>query len=310
MSDLAPDPELTGCPAGAPCPERDSYDIKARELNPGLVVARALPQRQRRLIGPWCFLDRMGPLEVTAEHKLDVAPHPHIGLQTVTWLLEGSIRHRDTLGSDQVITPGQLNLMTAGRGIAHSEEGLTPVGGRLFGVQFWVALPKAMAECEPAFAHHQGLPRHIEGQVTLTLFAGDYASQSSPARYHSPLFGAELKGSGDFELVLEPHFEYGLLLLKGEARLDGETMGKDRLYYLGTGHQETRLELRDAVIICLGGQPLDEDIVMWWNFVGRSTEEIAQARERWQQGGFGAVPGYPGSPIAAPLLEGQLKAGR
>src|SRR5690606_26426031 len=112
---------------------------------------------------PWCFLDRMGPLTITAEHKLDVAPHPHIGLQTVTWLLEGAIRHRDTLGVEQVITPGQLNLMTAGRGIAHSEEGLTPEGERLFGVQFWVALPQAKADMAPAFEHFTELPKIFQG---------------------------------------------------------------------------------------------------------------------------------------------------
>lgn len=310
MSDLSPQPELAQCPAAGPCPERASYDIKARELNPGLVVARALPQRQRRLIGPWCFLDRMGPITITQDHKLDVAPHPHIGLQTVTWLLKGAIRHRDTLGVEQVIAPGQLNLMTAGRGIAHSEEGLTPIGERLFGVQFWVALPQAQAEREPAFEHHQDLPRVVEGGVTLHLFAGNYASQRSPAHYYSPLFGAELRGNGDFEQVLEPGFEYGFLLLEGQASLDGEPMDKERLYYLGTGHQQAQLVLHQAVIICLGGRPFDEDIVIWWNFVARSTEQVAQARSRWEAGGFGTVPGYPGQPIGAPPLQGQLKAGR
>ncbi|MED5526954.1 MAG: pirin family protein [Pseudomonadota bacterium] len=309
MSDLSQHPELQPCPAGAARPEREAYPMKGRELNPGLMVARALPQRQRRLIGAWCFLDRMGPLDVTEDHRLNVAPHPHIGLQTVTWLISGAIHHRDTLGINQVIEPGQLNLMTAGNGIAHSEEGLTPIGQQLFGVQFWVALPKEQANCAPAFEHFTDLPRYTEGKVTLTLFAGDYASQSAPAKYFTPLFGAELKGSGEFEQVLEPGFEYGFLLVKGEARLDGQAMSTDQLYYLGTGHHQTRLELTDAVIICLGGKPFGEDIVMWWNFVGRSTQEIADARARWQAGGFGDIPQYPGSPTPAPELQGNLKAG-
>ncbi|WP_226911370.1 pirin family protein [Gallaecimonas mangrovi] len=295
---------------GSTPPERANYPITSRQLNPGLMVARALPHRQLRLIGPWCFLDRLGPLVVTDDHNLDVAPHPHIGLQTVTWLLEGAIRHRDTLGVEQLIKPGQLNLMTAGSGIAHSEEGLTPVGDRLFGVQFWVALPEEERHRPATFEHVAVLPSLTEGGVTLRLFAGQYGQLRSPAHYFSPLFGAEIQGTGHFVQTLTPSFEYGLLLVKGEATVDGEAMSSEQLYYFGTGHQQLTLVLKDAVVICLGGEPFAEDIVMWWNFVARNTDEIAKARSRWSAGDFGQVSHYPGLPIPAPLLQGQLKAGR
>jgi redox-sensitive bicupin YhaK (pirin superfamily) len=265
-------------------------------------------------VGPFCFFDAYGP-EVFREGKpMDVAPHPHIGLQTVSWLVDGEVLHKDSLGSTAIARPGALNLMTAGRGIAHSEE--TPPGGsaerRLFGVQLWVALPEVRREDDPHFEHHAEVPEAAldggQGRVFLGLLAG----ARSPARTFSPLVGAELRaassaGSSARRLVapLDPGFEHALLLLEGSARLDDRPLEAETLYYLGSGRRDlclTDVAPRTRVLL-IGGAPFEEPVLMWWNFVARSTDEIVAAREDWEAGRrFGAVAAYAGDRIPAPAF--------
>jgi redox-sensitive bicupin YhaK (pirin superfamily) len=236
---------------------------------------------------------------------MDVGPHPHIGLQTVSWLLDGEVVHNDSLGRTGPAAPGVLNLMTAGRGIAHAEETPAANSGRLRGLQLWVALPEARREMAPAFEQHRGLPKvDLEGG-RATLLTGGLGGVRSPALALSPIVGADIAGEPDRHLVLplEPGFEHALVPLQGECRLDGQPLAVDTLYYLGCGRRELVLVSgREPVrLLLLGGAPFGETILMWWNFVARTTEEIVAAREDWQAGRrFGEVSAYEGPRIEAP----------
>jgi redox-sensitive bicupin YhaK (pirin superfamily) len=271
----------------------------------GLPIRRLLPRSQRRLVGPWCFLDSYGPLTFAARKPMDVAPHPHTGLQTVSWLLEGELIHHDSLGLSGPAGPGVLNLMTAGRGIAHSEETPPQNSGRLRGVQLWVALPGASRETAPAFDQHRGLPFvDLEGGHA-TLIMGELAGERSPARAFSPIVGADVAGEPGRRLVLplEPGFEHALVLLQGGGRLDGQALSIDTLYYLGAGRRELVIHSQEegSRLLLLGGAPFGETVLMWWNFVGRTTDEIVAAREDWQAGRrFGEVRDYAGPRLDAP----------
>ncbi|WP_084963538.1 pirin family protein [Thermoactinospora rubra] len=248
-----------------------------------MTVHRLLPGRQRRMIGPWCFLDAYGP-EVTA---MRVPPHPHTGLQTVTWLVEGEVLHRDSLGSQQAVRPGQLNLMTAGRGISHSEESAETL---LHGVQLWVALPGEHRHVAPGFEHHAGLPE--EGGIRVVM--GSLAGMASPATCHSPLVCAEISVAGGLEVPVDPAFEHGVLWLSS-----GE---EPSVAYLPPGRTTITLSGHGRALL-IGGEPFGEEIVMWWNFVGRTHEEIAAYRKEWAEGeGFGRVAGFAGAPLPAPAL--------
>ncbi|AGL18457.1 hypothetical protein L083_4947 [Actinoplanes sp. N902-109] len=275
-------------------------------------VTRTLPSKHRRMVGAWCFLDAYGPHDVTEGPGMRVGPHPHIGLQTVTWLLQGEVLHRDSLGSLREIRPGQLNIMTAGSGISHSEE--TPAGHTavLQGVQLWVALPEPARHLAPAFAHHPELPVVTDGGLTTTVLVGTLAGATSPATCHTPLVGAQiaLAPGTDQSLPVRPEFEYAALVLDGAATVAGTPLKPGPLLYLGTGRSHLPLTADDATrILLLGGEPFDEEIVMWWNFVARSHEEVAAARAAWEaaatgggEGEFGEVHGYAGPRIPAPPM--------
>jgi len=272
----------------------------------GISVSRLLPTRQRRMIGAWCFLDHAGPAEFAAGGGMRVGAHPHTCLQTFTWMIAGEVLHRDSLGNVQVIRPGQVNLMTAGRGVVHTEE--SPAGERrLRAAQLWIALPPALGDCEPAFEHYPDLPRWTQDGCTLTLLAGAHGGQRSPVRLHSPLLGLELHASASSRLVvpLQPGFEHGILVLDGEARIGGERFVREELADLGRGRDVVELELAPGSrLLLLGGEPFAAEILMWWNFVGFSKDGIARAQRDWESGSprFGAVAGHDGPRLVAPPL--------
>ena len=259
--------------------------VEGREATVGdLGVRRILPRRGRRAVGPWCFADHMGPAAVTAERGLDIGPHPHIGLQTVTWLVAGEVLHRDSLGSEQVVRPGQLNLMTAGRGVSHSEEATGSYAGDLHGIQLWVAQPAATRDGEPAFEHHDALPQVEYGDAVATVLVGELGDTLSPARRDTPLVGADLAlHDGSAVLPLRRDWEHGLVVLRGGVSVDDRFVGPGRLAYLGQGRDELVLDAVEPTrLVLLGGEPLDEKIMMWWNFVGRSRDELDSAYRSWQ----------------------------
>ena len=263
------------------------YDAKDAEVG-GFRVRRALPRRGLRTVGAWCFADHMGPEVVSETSGLDVGPHPHIGLQTVTWLVEGAVLHTDSLGSEQLIRPGQLNLMTAGRGIAHAEESVR-AKGTLHGVQLWVAQPSVTRDGASAFAHHADLPRIDVGHGTATVFIGEYAGAVSDARTDTALVGIEADlRAGTSTWPLRADFEYAVYVISGAAAIhDPSRPGslvahEGQLVDLRVHGEEVTLAVGHAArVLILGGEPLGEPLHMWWNFVGRSREEIAQAAQDW-----------------------------
>jgi redox-sensitive bicupin YhaK (pirin superfamily) len=255
------------------------------------------------MVGPWCFLDRYGPVGFTGEKAMDVAPHPHMGLQTVSWLIEGEVVHKDTLGSEALMSAGQLNLMTSGCGIAHSEE--TPKGnsGRLSGVQLWVALPYQQRNISPLFDYYASLPALDFSTGTAVVIAGELGGVRSPARTFSPIVGAEisLREGQTINLPLNTGFEHAIFVLSGDVAADGRQLEGDTLHYLGVGRDELHIKGHDARILLIGGEPFPEPIVMWWNFVARTREELAEARADWAaHRRFGEVKSYHGMRIEAP----------
>jgi quercetin 2,3-dioxygenase len=270
-------------------------------------VRRLLPLRRRRSVGAWCFVDHYGPMSVDGVAGMQVPPHPHIGLQTVTWLIEGNVLHRDSLGSEQMIRPGQLNLMTAGRGIAHSEQSPAEHDPGLHGVQLWLALPDADRHVAPVFEHHTQLPALGIGGFEITVFAGSLAGTTSPARVFSQLVGAEISAAGDAGglIPLEPGHEHVLFATRGPAAADQIPLAPGGLLYLRAGRDAVRLAAQAGTrLFLLGGEPLGETLLMWWNFVGRTPEDIIEAARAWPEGQrFGYVPGYRGAPLAAPPLD-------
>jgi quercetin 2,3-dioxygenase len=270
------------------------------------VVRRLLPQRVRRMIGAWCFVDHFGPDDVADRPGMQVPPHPHTGLQTVTWLLDGEILHRDSLGNSCAIRPGQLNVMTSGRGIAHSEQSPAAHPPLMHGVQLWVALPDPARAGAPDFAHHAELPRWRDGTLDVTLLVGTVAGIRSPAVVHTPLLGAQLDvhRTGPARFPLDPAFEHALLVLDGAVEVDGVRIDPGALLYLGESRHEVVVQATaGARLLLLGGTPFEEPLVMWWNFVGRSHEEITAARDDWTAGRrFGPVEGDPAPPLPAPAM--------
>jgi hypothetical protein len=261
--------------------------IPSREAQVGRFrVRRALPRRPRRTVGAWCFADHMGPATVTEEGGLDVGPHPHIGLQTVTWLIAGEALHRDSLGTEQVIAPGQLNLMTAGHGISHSEEATGAYAGELQGIQLWVAQPEHTRHGEPAFEHHAELPRVDLGSATATVLVGELPGGSSPARRDTDHLGVDLDlREGRTEVPLDPSHEHAVVVLEGRATVDGHDVEPGVLAYLGTGHESLELATEaPARAMLLGGTPFEDELVMWWNYVARTREEVVAAHRAWSAG--------------------------
>lgn len=313
MSNQDPKPSLS---LSSDCPsedgERQIQRITARtaEVGGGIPVSRLMPSRQRRKIGAWCFLDHAGPALFEPLGGLRVGPHPHIGLQTFTWMIEGQVLHRDSLGNEQVVRPGEVNLMTAGRGIVHTEESL-PEERRLHAAQLWIALPARHADCAPAFDHYPDLPQWDEGGLHITLLAGHFAGRQAPSKVYTPLVGLDLlaEGAAQARLALDPTFEYGILPLDGALQVNGQMFANNELAYLGRGLDEVQLHTRDgARALLLGGAPFEEEIYMFWNFVSHSKVDIVLALEAWNQGDlqrFGEVEGFDGPRLTAPDLPWQ-----
>jgi redox-sensitive bicupin YhaK (pirin superfamily) len=291
--------------------------LEARDVPLGglraMSVKRSLPQRALPTIGAWCFVDRFGPQVTT----MSVDPHPHTGLQTVTWPLAGDIRHRDTLGSDVVLRPGALNLMTSGRGIAHSEHSVVP-SSTLDAIQFWIALPESARDGDRGFESHSELP-HLTlpaargSDAGAIVVIGTFAGVRSPATTYSPLVGAQVTvpAGSTVSIPLTPQWEHGVLAIDGDIAIAddlGEHLGApagSEILYVGSDRPALTLSSTNgARVFLLGGEPLEESLVMWWNFVGRSHEEIADARAAWEahDARFGEVPGNGSARIPAPPL--------
>lgn len=312
-AETAPEALRCGAPDEADRPTREpQVDVLApRDVPLGgpraLHVRRTLPQRARTLIGAWCFADHYGPVEVPASGGMDLPPHPHTGLQTVSWLFAGEIEHRDSLGTLARIRPGEVNLMTGGHGICHSEVS-TPDTQIVHGVQLWVALPEEHRDAARGFQHHAPRTVRIDG-ARIRVFLGTLAGDTSPVRTFTPLLGAQidLEPRAAVELAVAPSFEHGLLVDSGDVRLAGTVLRPGGLGYRPRGTGTLALENESdapARTILLGGPPFEEEIVMWWNFIGRSHDDIVRAREDWEAGSdrFGEVEGYPGDRLTAPRL--------
>jgi len=273
-------------------------------------VRRTLPQRQRTLIGAWCFVDHYGPDPVDPETGMVVPPHPHTGLQTVSWLFSGEIEHRDSAGHHAFVRPGEVNLMTAGRGISHSEYS-TPGTKQLHGAQLWLALPDAHRDVEPGFEHYAP-PLMIGDGWVGQVFIGSLLGDTSPVQTYSPLVGAELHLEPGTRLTLgvDPAFEHGILLDRGVLRVDGKPLERNGLGYIEPGASTIELVAEsDVLLLVLGGAPFGEQIVMWWNFIGREHDEVVEYRTRWQhliEAGsderFSLPGGDPLPPLPAPAL--------
>jgi redox-sensitive bicupin YhaK (pirin superfamily) len=244
---------------------------------------------------------------------MQVPPHPHLGLQTVSWLLDGEVHHRDSLGNDVLVRPGELGLMTSGYGIAHAEHSPIPHPSLLHGVQLWVALPSPVRNGAAAWEHHRSLPVVEDGRVRATVIMGALAGAVSPGSARSPLVGADLAlDAGAAGVVpLEPEFEHAVLVMSGSVEVDGEALEPGAMLYLGCGRRDLAVSSPGgARVLLLGGEPFEEQVVMWWNFVGRTHEEIETARTEWESGSrFGTVPGAGRALAAPPLPPGPLKPG-
>lgn len=290
---------------GANHPQLDRY--AGREVKLGeLTILRALPVKGRRMIGPWCFLDRFGPLTFNTGMPMDVAPHPHIGLQTVTWLLDGEVLHDDSLSQEALLRPGGVNVMTSGYAIAHSERTPDTNSGRLDGVQLWTALPDAYRNGPSAFQHVREVPAvEFPGSVGR-VFSGELGSVVSPAPHYSELVGADLQiHRGESTTVpLRPSYEHGVLVLSGHCTLEGQPLESGSLYYLGTQRSQVSIASREgARVLLIGGLPFAETILMWWNFVARTADEIRDARNDWEaRRRFGDVSAYHGARLPAPAI--------
>lgn len=269
---------------------------RAHDLGDGMMVHRLLPTLETRRVGPFVFFDHLAPASFVPGRGMDVRPHPHIGLSTLTWLFEGAIRHRDSLGSVADIRPGEVNWMTAGRGIAHSER--TPpaeraAGQRLHGLQFWLALPQAQAECAPAFEHRGAdeLPRLAFAGVSLVLAVGSGWAARSPVRCFAPTFLAEARLAPGAALAWPAeHVERGLFVVEGAVDWDGLALASGGFAVAGGGAADI-VARTAARVVLFGGAPLDGERQLWWNFVAATPQRIEQAKADWLAGRFGRVPG-------------------
>jgi redox-sensitive bicupin YhaK (pirin superfamily) len=276
--DAAPEPAVA---PGAVGPEL--LVVESRRATVGAMpVRRALPTRGRRTVGAWCFVDHAGPVVPDGGAGPAIGPHPHIGLHTVTWVMQGELCHRDSLGSEQVVRPGELNLMTAGRGIAHAEEG-TGHPGPVHLAQLWVAQPSTTRDGPPAFAHHADLPRLDLGSGTATVLVGSLGPAVSPARCDTELVGVDLElRPGVVEVGLDPRFEHVLVVTAGRVETAGRAVVPGQLAYLGTGRDQLALSAPEpARLLLLGGLAFPEPLLMWWNLVARTRDEIEAAYADW-----------------------------
>ena len=267
----------------------------------GVTVHRTLPHRDLPTVGAWCFADYFGP----SNDGMRVLPHPHTGLQTVTWPLRGEIRHKDNLGSDIVLKPGELNLMTSGNGVSHSEFAIDG-SGPLQGLQLWVALPEDRRHGPAAFENHGDLPVVEQSGLSATVFMGTLGGATSPATVYSPMVGADIVvRRGQAQLDVDPAFEHGVMVIEGRVSINGLGLDRTQMLYTSPGRTQISINAQtDARLLLIGGEPFEEELVMWWNFIGRTHEEIAEARADWAAGSdrFGIVAGHDGQVIPAPEL--------
>jgi len=293
-------------------PTWQAIPARHADLGGGLAVARALPSAARRTVGAWCFLDHAGPVRFPPGAGMRVGPHPHIGLQTFTWMIEGEVLHCDSLGNRQLIRPGEVNLMTAGRGISHSEESVGAHGG-MHAAQLWIALPDAQRHGAPAFVHHPKLPTAALDGFGVTVLAGTAFGLRSPVALFSPLMGVDLAadGAARTRIALDPAFEHALLCLRGSARVDAQAIEPGTLLVAAPGREHCDLACDAAAqLLLIGGAPFDEPLLVWWNLVARTQAEIEAAAADWNDGRrFGEVAGTTLPRIPAPDLAGlRLKA--
>ena len=274
----------------------------------GIPIHRAIPQRALRKVGAWCFLDHAGPAEPPPP-GMQVGPHPHIGLQTFTWMIKGEVLHRDSLGNEQIIRPGQVNLMTAGRGIAHSEESQM---AHVHAAQLWIALPDSHRHIEPRFQHYPELPKSRVGDYDVTVLAGESLGLTAPAEVHTPLMAVDLLATSASparaSFPLRKDFEHAVMSMSGHVTVEGEHLPEQELIYLPAGTESVNLECApDSRLLIIGGEPMDEAILLWWNFVARTTEEMQQARAQWEAEAATDAPTINGAarrfgpPVASPL---------
>ncbi|MCU1443871.1 MAG: pirin [Cryobacterium sp.] len=315
VSNLETEPLERVCATG-PGSDDEIQVLSPRDVPLGgpraMTVRRTLPQRERSLIGAWCFVDHYGP-DGVAERGMNVPPHPHTGLQTVSWLFAGEIEHRDSTGAHAMVRPGELNLMTAGSGIQHSEVS-TPETTVLHGAQLWTALPDAHRHTAPFFERY--VPPVFEHQgASVSVFLGSLLGHTSTATAFSPIVGAQIDIPAQTEIAIpvDAAFEHGVLVDSGGVSLDDQAVPVHAIGYRAPGTSVLVLATGEspARMLLIGGEPLGEQIVMWWNFVGRSHDEVTAYRDAWQSevigatdaaGRFGSVSGYDGSPLPAPAL--------
>lgn len=296
----------------ADCPHQTqktpAIALAAREaiLGEHMKIRRLLPHKKQRMIGAWCFFDHAGPADVSQGAGVRVGPHPHTGLQTFSWMVDGEILHRDSLGYKQLLKKGEVNLMTAGKGISHSEESPAERSPLLQLAQFWIALPNEKRFIEPAFTHYPELPKVQKSQALITVLVGEFLGEVSPVAVHSPLVAADITTSQAtrIELDLNPAFEYGLAVLTGSAHADDNLLEPGTLLYLGKDRTQLCLEIDSASqIILIGGEPFHEDIMLYWNFVARTKAEVLEFIALWENTEhFGQVQGYDGPALEAPKL--------
>lgn len=278
---------------------------RVRDLG-GFEVRRALPSAERQMVGPFIFFDQAGPAELLVGNGIDVRPHPHIGLATVTYLFDGGLMHRDSLGTELEIKPGELNLMTAGSGIVHSERSSTEaraVGARLFGIQAWAALPASHEEGTPDFAHYDAsaLPRISGEGKTVRLIMGSLYGQSSPAEFPHECFYAEAMLAPGAVLPLDAdHDERAVYIVSGQIDVAGQTFGPGRLLVFRPGDRISILATTNARLMLVGGEPMDGPRHIWWNFVSSSKDRIDAAKADWKAGRFAPVPTDNGEFIPLP----------
>ena len=291
-----------------------NFPLRRAEIGQGTVIKRALPSRHKRMIGAWCFLDHAGPVHFPQGDGLDVGPHPHIGLQTFTWMIEGTMLHNDSLGSEQLIRPKQVNLMTAGYGISHTE--VAPdTETKMHAAQLWIALPDDKLNIAPAFDHYPELPVVQQQGVDFTVLVGTFLETTSPVKVHSELLGVDLyaKEQSTASLVLNPKFEYGFMALEGTASINGHELTEDNMVILEPGLERVNIEIHaGGRILLLGGVPFESPILLWWNFVGRTQEELQLAREQWiaAHERFGSIPKYDGPRLEAPTFPDRMRASK
>lgn len=301
------------CASSAERRQAQLFDALQRPLTPQLTIRRALPQKGLRMVGPWCFLDHFGPVSPADYADFDVATHPHCGLQTVTWLFSGQLLHHDSLGYQQPLRRGQLNLMTSGHGMSHAEVADRQLTEPLHGLQLWAALPPAWQNGPARFDHYREVPHFALAECTAELLLGEYVDRAHGRRYQSPgicyhpTLAMILKTprSTVLNLALEHEFEHALYVVSGQVDTLEQRLAPYQILQLGSDRSHVTLELgADTVLLLLGGEPFEQPVRMWWNFVAMDLAALRQAEQQWNIGHarFGDVPSYHGERLLAPHL--------